>query len=78
VATGKVIGECLLRHRAKEFLMFLKKINRETLHYLDLHLIVDNYGTHKAPAMLGNGGARRPCKMSPICARLGKAVFQPK
>jgi hypothetical protein len=46
VATGKVIGECLLRHRAKEFLMFLKKIDRETLHYLDLHLIVDNYGTH--------------------------------
>ena len=51
VATGKVIGECLPRHRAKEFLMFLKKINRETLPYLDLHLIVDNYGTHKTPAV---------------------------
>lgn len=51
VATGKVIGECLPRHRAKEFLMFLKKIDRQTLPYLDLHLIVDNYGTHKTPAV---------------------------
>jgi transposase len=51
VATGKVIGECLPRHRAKEFLMFLKKIDRETLPYLDLHLVVDNYGTHKTPAV---------------------------
>lgn len=51
VATGKVIGECLPRHRAKEFLMFLKRIDRETLPYLDLHLIVDNYGTHKTPAV---------------------------
>lgn len=51
VATTKVIGECLPRHRAKEFLMFLKKIDRQTLPYLDLHLIVDNYGTHKTPAV---------------------------
>jgi transposase len=51
VATGKVIGECLPRHRAKEFLIFLKKIDRETLPYFDLHLIVDNYGTHKTPAV---------------------------
>jgi transposase len=51
VATGKVIGECLPRHRAREFLMFLKKIDRETLPYLDLHLVVDNYGTHKTPAV---------------------------
>jgi len=51
VATGKVIGECLPRHRAKEFLMFLKKIDRDTLPYLDLHLIIDNYGTHKTPAV---------------------------
>jgi len=51
VATGKVIGECLPRHRAKEFLMFLKKIYRDTLPCLNLHLIVDNYGTHKTPAV---------------------------
>ena len=51
VATGKVIGECLPRHRSKEFLKFLKKIDQQTLPYLDLHLIVDNYATHKTPAV---------------------------
>lgn len=51
VATGKVIGECLPRHRAKEFMTFLKKIDRETPVHFDLHLIVDNYGTHKTPAV---------------------------
>lgn len=42
VATGKVIGECLPRHRAKEFLRFLKKIDLETPARLSLHLILDN------------------------------------
>src|ERR1700751_2840520 len=51
VATGTVIGECLPRHRSKEFLKFLKKIDQQTLPYLDLHLIVDNYATHKTPAV---------------------------
>jgi hypothetical protein len=36
IATGKVIGECLARHRADEFLAFLKKIDRETPTHLDL------------------------------------------
>ena len=47
VATGKVIGECLPRHRAKEFIAFLKKIDRTVKKPLGLHLVVDNYGTHK-------------------------------
>lgn len=51
IATGKVIGECLARHRADEFLAFLKKIDRETPAHLDLHLILDNYATHKTPAV---------------------------
>ena len=51
VATGKVIGECLPRHRAKEFLKFLRRIDKETLPCLDLHLILDNYATHKTPAV---------------------------
>jgi transposase len=51
VATGEVIGECMPRHRAGEFLKFLKKIDRETLPNLDLHLIADNYATHKTPAV---------------------------
>jgi transposase len=46
---GKVIGDCLPRHRHQEFIRFLKKIDAETLPDLDLHLIVDNYGTHKHP-----------------------------
>jgi transposase len=51
VATGKVIGECMPHHRSEEFLKFLKKIDRETLPNLDLHLIADNYATHKTPAV---------------------------
>jgi len=51
VKTGLVIGECLPRHRAKEFIRFLRRIDRATDKHLDLHLIVDNYGTHKTPAV---------------------------
>ena len=47
VKTGAVIGECLPRHRAKEFIRFLRKIDRIVKKHLDVHLIVDNYGTHK-------------------------------
>lgn len=46
---GSVIGQCLPRHRHQEFLKFLRTINRETRKDLDLHLIVDNYGTHSHP-----------------------------
>jgi transposase len=46
---GKVIGDCMPRHRHQEFIRFLKKIDAQTPHQLDLHLIVDNYGTHKHP-----------------------------
>ncbi len=46
---GNVIGECMPRHRHQEFIRFLKKIDAETPPHLDLHLIVDNYGTHKHP-----------------------------
>jgi transposase len=44
---GKVIGDCMPRHRHQEFIRFLQTINVQTLADLDLHLIVDNYGTHK-------------------------------
>lgn len=46
---GQVIGDCLPRHRHQEFIRFLRKIDGETPIGLDLHLIVDNYGTHKHP-----------------------------
>jgi transposase len=47
VATGKIIGQCMPRHRHREFLRFLRLINRSTPKSLDLHLVVDNYATHK-------------------------------
>ena len=46
---GKVIGDCMPRHRHQEFIRFLKRIDTETRTDLELHLIVDNYGTHKHP-----------------------------
>jgi transposase len=49
VLTGKVIGQCLPRHRHEEFLKFLRKIERETPKGLQVHLIADNYATHKHP-----------------------------
>ncbi|WP_445190291.1 IS630 family transposase [Pseudonocardia sp. Cha107L01] len=47
VLTGTVIGQCLPRHRHEEFLRFLRTIDRETPKGLTVHLIVDNYATHK-------------------------------
>jgi transposase len=47
VFDGTVIHKCLDRHRHQEFLKFLRLINRSTPKGLDLHLIVDNYATHK-------------------------------
>ena len=47
VLDGRVIGQCMSRHRHQEFIKFLNRINRETPLELDLHLIVDNYATHK-------------------------------
>lgn len=44
---GKVIGDCMPRHRHQEFIRFLQVINVKTPPELDLHLIVDNYVTHK-------------------------------
>jgi transposase len=49
VKTGHVIGECMSKHRHDEFLKFLKTLKRETDTELDVHLIVDNYATHKHP-----------------------------
>ena len=46
---GSVIGQCLPRHRHQEFLKFLRRLDREFPSELDLHLIVDNYRTHKHP-----------------------------
>jgi len=49
ILTGKVIGRTTKRHRAKEFLDFLRQIDRSTPRELNLHLILDNSSTHKTP-----------------------------
>ena len=51
VATGKVIGQCMKRHRHQEWLKFLRTLDRGTPKALDLHLIADNYATHKHPVV---------------------------
>jgi transposase len=49
VLTGVVIGQCLPRHRNEEFLKFLRRIDKEVPKALQVHVILDNYGTHKHP-----------------------------
>lgn len=48
---GKVVGQCLPRHRHQEFLKFLRRLDREFPGDQELHLGMDNYGTHKTPAV---------------------------
>ena len=49
VKSGLVIGECMPRHRASEFLSFLRRIDRAVKKPRDIHLVLDNYATHKTP-----------------------------
>ena len=49
VAEGVVIGQCMSRNRHQEWIKFLKEIDARTPPELDLHLIADNYATHKHP-----------------------------
>jgi transposase len=49
VLDGKVVGQCVARHRHQEFLKFLRRLDKEFPEELALHLVMDNYGTHKTP-----------------------------
>ena len=49
VAQGKVIGQCYARHRHQEFLKFLRRLDAEFPSEMKLHVVMDNYGTHKHP-----------------------------
>ena len=51
IATGEVIGRLHRRHRSQEFLKFLKTIDQQVPEDLDVHLVLDNYGTHKTQAV---------------------------
>lgn len=59
VATGRVIGKCYRKHRTKEFLRFLRLIDKEVPEDLDVHLVMDNYCTHKSDSVT-RWLARRP------------------
>ena len=49
VLEGKVVGQCYARHRHQEFLKFLQRLDQEFPGDLKLHVVMDNYGTHKHP-----------------------------
>jgi len=53
LAQGKVIGQCYARHRHQEFLKFLKRLDAEFPVEIKLHVVMDNYGTHKHPKVQG-------------------------
>jgi transposase len=59
VKAGTVIGKCMRRHRATEFRKFLDEIERNVPADLDIHIIMDNYGTHKTK-LIRNWFAKRP------------------
>src|SRR5512132_2407131 len=59
VASGFIIGKCYKRHRAVEFLNFLKEIDAKVAEGLEVHIIMDNYATHKTPKIKA-WLARRP------------------
>ena len=59
MATGEVLGKCYRRHRSVEFKKFLAIIDKEVPPELDIHLVLDNYGTHRT-AMIYNWLAPRP------------------
>ena len=51
VMDGKVIGQCQARHRHQEWLKFLRRLDGEFPQEVTLHLVMDNYGTHKEPSV---------------------------
>jgi transposase len=59
IATGHVIGKCYSRHRAAEFRKFLDEIEANLPDGLDVHLVMDNYATHKTP-LIRNWLVKRP------------------
>lgn len=59
IATGAVIGRCYARHRAREFRKFLDEIEASVPSDLDVHLVMDNYATHKTP-LIRSWLAKRP------------------
>ena len=59
VKAGTIVGKCMARHRASEFRKFLDEIERNVPANLDVHIVMDNYGTHKTK-LIRDWFARRP------------------
>ena len=51
IATGRVIGKLYRRHRSVEFVKFLREVEKSVPNELDVHLVMDNYATHKTPSV---------------------------
>src|SRR5438309_117664 len=82
IATGHVIGKCYGRHRAKEFRKFLDEIEAAVPDDLDVHLVWDNYATHKTPLIPQLAGkktslARPPDANKRLLDQPGRAVLRP-
>lgn len=54
VKSGIVIDDCIPRHRPKEFLTFLRRIDRAVKKPRDIHILLDNYDTHKTPEVIAS------------------------
>ena len=52
IRSGQVTGECMPRHRAKEFLNFFRRIHGAVKKPSDIHLVLDNYATYNSPEVL--------------------------
>ena len=59
VKTGTIVGKCMPRHRSREFRKFLDDVERAVPHDLDVHIVMDTYGTHKTK-LIRNWFAKRP------------------
>jgi transposase len=59
VKAGTIVGKCMARHRASEFRKFLDEIERNVPANLDVHIVMDNYATHKTKP-IRNWFAKRP------------------
>src|SRR5262249_36876741 len=59
VKAGTIVGKCMRRHRASEFRKFLDEVERNVPVDLDVHIVMDNYGTHKTK-LIRDWFAKRP------------------
>jgi hypothetical protein len=73
IATGRVIGKCFARHRATEFRKFLDEIEANVPSDLDVHLVIDNYATHKTPLIRNWRAGRAGMCISPQPVRPGSS-----